>query len=1005
MKQKYGFTKLLLVACSIFLVNFTYAQRTIKGNVTDSGDGSPLVGVTVLEKGTTKGTITDFDGNYEITISEGASLVFSYVGYKTTVKAATENAINVRLEMDTQGLDEIVVIGYGQVKKGDATGSVSTISAADFNQGAITAPQELLKGRVAGVVITPNNGEPGGGAQIRIRGGSSLSASNDPLFVIDGIPLDNEKISGLSNPLSTINPNDIETFTVLKDASATAIYGARASNGVIIITTKRGKAGKALAINYSGNFSIGTPIKYLDVLNAADYIAIANEKVGTVNITPESLNFLGNEDTDWQKEIYENAVSQDHNISLMGSVADMPFRFSYGFTDQNGILKNTDMKRHSISASLDPSFLNNTLKLKFNVKGGQTKQSFGNTDAVGAAVRFAPTKAVMNNNTRYAGYTAWTVDQNGDGIQDIDEEYNQMATANPVAMTALQNNNSTVSNFTGNFQADYTFPFLPELRANMNMGIDAVWAEGYNNVDTTAVWTRRSGYGRLTDYNQDKKNEVIDFTLNYSEEMPGIASKVEVMGGYSWQHFWRKGDNYERSVVAENHPRVVADSTDYETESYLVSFFGRVNYTLLDRYLLTATVRQDGSSRFHEDNRWGLFPSFAFAWKINSEPFLKDVTAISELKLRLGWGQTGQQDIPSTYSNGDYSYMGTYTISENNSYYQFGDKWYPTLRPNAYDPNIKWETTTTKNIGFDFGFLDGRISGSVDYYERLTEDLINNIAIPNGSNFSNFLLTNVGELENKGWEAALNLIPISTENLYWELGFTFTHNTNEILKLTRTEDPNYLGVQTGGISGGTGNNIQIHSVGYPAHSFFVLEQIYNQEGMPIEALYVDRSGEGGNVSGNLNNYYHYKSRAPEYLMGLSTRLTYKNFDFSASGRISLGNYVYNNIAAETFYANMYTNSYWQNITHYIDDTKFENSQYFSDYFIQDGSYFKMDNITMGYSFKNLVKENLGGRLSFTVQNAFTITDYEGLDPELNNGIDNNIYPRPRIFMLALNLNF
>jgi iron complex outermembrane receptor protein len=1003
MKKQTTFLKVMFLFLIWALSLHAYAQDVkISGKVTDAIDGSSLPGVSIVIKGTTNGTITDIDGKYSLNANVGATLEFSFIGYnKQEVVVGAQRVLNVALQVAATGLNEVVVIGYGQVKKSDATGSVAVVGSKDFNRGAITSPQELLVGKSAGVIITSSSGAPGSGSTIRIRGGSSLKASNDPLLVVDGVPLDNVSISGMGNNLNLINPNDIESFTVLKDASATAIYGSRASNGVILITTKKGKAGSKMHVSYNGNVSIGQAQKFVDLLSGDQLRQLAKEKFGSNNIDSTGLTRLGKANTDWQKEIYQTAVSTDHSISLSGAYKDLPYRVSYGYTNQDGILKTTNMTRNTLAFTLNPTFLNDDLKVNINAKNMFTNNNFGNTDAIGAAVRFDPTQSVKNGNTRYGGYTTWTADGK------INGPYNQMATANPVAQLELTDNTSKVERTIGSAQFDYKIPFIPELHANLNLAMDRYNSKGHNNADTIAVWTRRAGYGKLIDYTQSGYTKTLDFTLNYVKPLDAIRSKIDVMGGYSWQHFYREGTNFERSIVpadpveAKKFPQVIAANTNYATENFLVSFFGRINYSLMDRYLLTVTLRDDGSSRFAKGNQWGLFPSVALAWKLKNESFLKDVKAITDLKLRLGWGKTGQQNI----SDNDYPYMGTYRIADTTAWYQFGNKWIPTLRPDAYDPNIKWETTTTQNIGLDFSFYNDRISGSVDYYKRVTKDLLNNIAIPNGSNFSNYLTTNVGNLENTGFEAVLNLKPIATKDIGWDIGLNFSYNKNEITKLTRTDDPTYPGVYTGGIGGGTGNNIQIHSVGYPANSFYVLQQVYDVNGMPIEGLYVDLSGKGGNIASNLNNFYRYKKPAPDYQIGVSTRFSYKKFDVACSGRFSIGNYVYNNVASGTFYGNLYNNNFWQNLSNSISDTKFNNAQYFSDFYMENASFFKMDNISLGYNFDKIITSKLNGRLSFTVQNAFTITKYSGLDPEVDGGIDNNFYPRARVYMLGLNLEF
>ena len=999
------FTILFLFLSSMMAMQVRAQDVKITGKVTDATDGSSLPGVNVLIKNTTTGTSTDIDGKFSLNAKVGSTLEFSLIGYTTqALVVGNQRTLSISMKPSITGLNEVVIVGYGQVKKGDATGSINTLSAKDFNRGAITSPQELLMGKSAGVVVTSSSGAPGAGATIRIRGGSSMKASNDPLYVIDGVPIDNVSISGVGNPLTTINPNDIESFTVLKDASATAIYGSRASNGVIIITTKKSKAGSKMKVSYNGSVSISKAPKTIGVLSGDEFRTLANEKLNTNSITPEALTRLGMFNTDWQNEIYRTAVSQDHNISVGGAYKTMPYRVSYGYTNQDGILKNTNLERNTLSFNLDPTFLNGDLKVNINAKGMYSINNFGNTDAVGSAVTFDPTQPVMNGNNRYGGYTTWIDAKDGNNING---NYNQMATSNAVAQCDLTDNESRVYRGIGNAQFDYKLPIAPDIHANLNLAIDQYHSKGHNNADTIAVWTRRADYGKLTNYAQSGYTKTLDFTLHYTQPLDAIKSKFDVMGGYSWQHFWRKGSNYERSIVptdtaeARKFPLIIANNTRYKTENYLVSFFGRVNYSLMDRYLLTVTLRDDGSSRFSSSNRWGLFPSLALAWKIKNESFLKDYKNLTDLKLRLGWGKTGQQNI----IDNDYPYMGVYRQADTTAWYQLGDKWIPTLRPNAYDKNIKWETTTTQNIGLDYSFYNDRISGSLDYYYRKTDDLINSVAIPNGSNFSNYLTTNVGTLENKGFEATLNLRPISTKDLSWDFGVNLSYNENKITKLTRTDDPNYMGVPTGGIGGGTGNNIQMQSVGHSINSFFVLHQVYGSDGMPIEGLYLDLSGQGGNVAGNLANYYHYKKPAPDYMIGLSTKLNYKNFDLALSGRISIGNYVYNNVASQTFYANLYNNSFWQNLSSQIKDTKFNNAQYFSDTYIQNASFFKMDNMSVGYNFSKILTDKIDGRISFTVQNAFTITKYKGLDPEVDGGIDNNFYPRARVYMLGLNLNF
>jgi TonB-dependent starch-binding outer membrane protein SusC len=977
--------KVLLLMGLLLLTTVVFAQqKTITGKVTDARSGDPMPGVTIIIPGTTTGTITNFDGEYSLAINTGQSLTFSFIGYETQqIVVGAQNVYNVRLSLSMEALDEVVIIGYGQVKKGDATGSVTAISSKDFNKGAITSAQDLLVGKSAGVVITTSGGAPGSGSTIRIRGGSSLNASNDPLLIIDGVPIDNSNVSGSSNLLSFVNPNDIETFTVLKDASATAIYGSRASNGVIIITTKKGQVGSPLRINYDANTSVSSAIKFMDVYSGDEIRQIALDHKTLFGV--ENFRILGLENTNWQQELFRTALTHDHNLSLSGAVETLPYRLSVGYTNQEGIMKNTDMERFTGSFSLDPVFMDGSLRANINVKAMLSNHNFGNTGALGSAINMDPTQPIMDGNPKSAGYFQWT-------------NYGaNLGTPNPVEQLMAADNKSEVQRVIGNVQLNYRLPFLPDLRANLNLASDRSKSEGHNNRPTTSPSTLTAPlWGRLSDYSGKNTNDLLDFYLSYNKNIEPVKSRIDATAGYSWQYFQREGESYTRGIVDATHPYQKTDSTSFITENYLVSFFGRLNYTYADKYLLTLTMRADGSSRFLGDNQWGMFPSAAFAWKIKEESFLKDVNAVSEMKLRLGWGVTGQQDIGN-----DYPAQARYLLSSTGSYYPIGGEFIPTLRPNAYDPDIKWEETTTQNIGLDFGFLDDRITGSLDVYKRVTEDLLNTVTIPTGSNFSNILLTNVGSLENRGAEFSLNLVPVSTPDMSLNIGFNFTYNENEITKLLFTDNPDYLGILYGDAF--TGQK-QVTRVGYPAYSYFVNKQVYGSNGRPIEGLYVDLSGEGGVVNGDNADKYIYHNPVADYLMGLSLRFNYKNFDFSASSRTSIGNYVYNQVAAGSSYDQMYQIGYWKNFPRYLDDTHFVKRQFTSDFFVSNASFFKLDNMSAGYNFSNFY-DKLSARVSFTVQNVLTLTKYEGIDPEVPGGIDNNFYPRPRTFMLGINLSY
>jgi TonB-dependent starch-binding outer membrane protein SusC len=894
--------KFFLFLVALFtVVSVSAQQKTVTGNVSDSESGEPLPGVTIAVKGTARGTITNFDGQYSIDVEEGETIVFSFIGFNPQeFVIGSANVINVQLIQSVIGLEEVVVIGYGQVRKEDATGSVQAISTEDFNPGAITSPQELVTGKIAGVNITSGGGSPGEGATIRIRGGSSLSASNDPLFVIDGVPVDNDGITGMKNPLSTIHPSDIETFTVLKDASATAIYGSRASNGVIIITTKRGRKGMPLGVTYNQFFSLGTHANKIYPLSTDEFRSLVQQRYAN---NPNATRLLGNTDTDWQSEIYRPAYGHDHNLSVTGNISEMPFRASIGYSNQEGILKTDGLNRITGSLGFNPSFFEDHLRLNLNVKGMLINNQFANRGAIGSAYSFDPTQPVYNGSP-YGGYFTW-VQQNGDPIP--------IANMNPVAQLMLQDDRSTVQRSIGNAEFDYRFHFLPDLRANLNLGYDVSSSEGSNFIPENAPWAfdRLNGGGNDITYSQEKMNTLLDFYLNYAKTIDALDSRIDAMAGYSWQHFWRKGESLNTNV----RKTVVNSDTDYETENYLVSFFGRFNYIFKERYLATFTLRQDGSSRFSPETRWGLFPSVALAWQIAEEPFLADSRVLSDLKLRLGYGVTGQQNI----TDNDYPYMPRYTFGEPTASYLFGNTYYRTYRPEGYDANIKWEETTTYNIGLDYGFLDNRISGAIDLYQRFTDDLINFIPVPAGTNLTNQILTNVGDLENRGIEISVNVMPVSKKDLSWEVGFNAAYNENKITKLTAIDDPTYVGVETGGIAGGVGNNIQIHSVGFPANSFFVYEQVYDENGKPIEGLYVDRNGDGTITN---EDRYRYKKAAPDWIMGFSTSLNYKDWDFGFNGRINLNNYVYNNVwSAQATFNNLYNSvGYLNNISNSVFDS-------------------------------------------------------------------------------------
>lgn len=993
---------LLLCLVGMLMAVQSFAQAiTVKGVVKDK-IGEPVIGANVIVKGTTNGTITDFDGVFTLQANKEDVIVISFIGYQPQELPAAEQ-MNVILQDDTQLLEDVVVIGYGTAKKNDLTGSVTAIKPDEMNRGLVTNAQDMMQGKIAGVSVISDGGTPGGSSTIRIRGGSSLNASNNPLIVIDGFAMDDKGVQGLSNPLSMVNPNDIESFTVLKDASATAIYGSRASNGVIIITTKKGSKSGKVKVSYNGNVSLSNVKETLDVMDGNEYREFI---AGIYGEDSEQYGKLGSANTDWQDQIYRAAWSTDHNVTAAGNIKGAPFRVSIGYTNQNGIIKTSNFERYTGSFSIAPTFFDDHLKINANLKGMIAKNRYADGGVVGAAATFDPTQSIYNNDpdyvTSFGGYFQWT------GNNEYNDSswplaYNSLAQQNPVATLDFQNNRATSKSLIGNIELDYKFHFMPEFNFHVNAGMDLSTGKQTNDIDPRSA--SNNYYGRHSFDVIDKSNMLLTSYLQYSKELKN--HDISVMGGYEWQHFYREGtnDSWGFYQATNNNTELAGQKYDVKTnewanESYLVSFFGRANYTLLDRYMLTATVRADGSSKFNKNNRWGTFPSFAFAWRINEEAFAKKYDWMSDWKLRLGWGITGQQEGIS-----EYSYFVSYVENKEHAYYPIiGDG--SLSRPNAYNTNLTWEKTTTWNAGMDFGILNGRFTSSIDFYKRQTRDLLQTVNVAAGSNFKNTVLSNVGTLENTGIEFTIGGKVIQTNDFIWDLSYNLTWNKNEITELTTGDQEGYY-IATGGISGGTGNTVQAHAVGHPANSFYVYQQVYDEKGMPIENTYVDRNGDG--IISDQDRYF-YKKPAADVLMGLSSKMIYKNWDFSFTLRASLNNYVFNNVESNnsnigkaavyaqsgffTNYAKPHLEKNFQGIGNY----------FMSDYFVQNASFLKCDNITLGYSFNNLIGK-LGGRVYATVQNVFTITKYKGLDPEVSGGIDNNIYPRPLVSMIGLSLNF
>lgn len=1019
----------LTLASGLLLTVSSFAQtNAVKGHVKDAS-GEPIMGATITVNGKAVG-ITDMDGNFSVDAAPGAKITFTYLGMTPQTVKASSN-MNITLEDDSKALNEVVVIGYGVAKKSDLTGSVTAIKPDSKNKGVVVNAQDMLTGKVAGVNITSNDGTPGGGAKIRVRGGSSLNASNDPLIVIDGLAMDNDGVKGLSNLLSVVNPQDIESFSVLKDASATAIYGSRGSNGVIIITTKKGRKGQKPTVSYSGSITISEKKNTIDVLNADEFRATVEKLYGKDS---EAYSALGTANTNWQDLIYRTAISHDHNITVSGAAKSLPYRVSVGYTDQQGIVKTSDFKRATASLNLNPSFFQDHLTLNLNAKGMYARTLYTDGSVVSAAVRMDPTQDPYNftseyhkNQLRdkdgnslldqtlknYGGYFQWSKKaEYGDNTWPFTyDSTTQMP--NPLSLLDQGSQIAHSRSFIGSADIDYKVHGFEDLRLHATLGADI--SKGRQSQSFATSCTNALYYGSYGGEEILKRNLSLSAYAQYYKDFNKIHH-FDIMAGYEWQHFWRsKNNDYVGYYPETNNDASLAGTerphTPYseKSESYLVSFFGRANYTLLDRYFLTATVRDDGSSRFKE--HWAWFPSFAFAWKANEEAFLKNANWLSDLKLRLSYGKTGQQ----AGSIGDYEWIPSYSISTGtNGFYPVTGTG-ELYRPNNYRPDLKWETTSTYNVGLDWGIMDQRLSGSVDWYYRKTTDLLNYAPLPSMAGYKNQAWQNIGSLKNTGVEAAITWRAIQTKDWFWTMTYNFTYNKNEITDLNGVSENGAPVVNTNiKVGDGSGAYLQANQVGYAMNSYYVYQQVYDKNGKPIENCVVDRNGDG---KINESDKYLYKSPAAPVTMGFSSRLEYKNWDFGFSLRASIGNYVYNNV--EQSMSNMNTGEWFSNSLKYFSNRMkstvernwqtYEITSKLSDYYVKNASFLKCDNITLGYSFNNLFKSSgwhgLSGRAYATASNVFTITNYDGLDPEVGDGNDNNLYPRPFSVVVGLSLNF
>lgn len=968
-----------LILAFLLLPASVYAQtqKTITGTVIDEL-GESVIGATVKAINTSMGTITDIDGNFTLQVpAEVKQLTISYVGYVTQTVDITSEPIRVQLKSDNQLLQEVVVVGYGVTRKSDLTGSVSTMKADDFNGGTINSPEQLINGKVSGVQIMSSGGSPSAGSSIRIRGGASLNASNDPLIVVDGVPLENGGITGSGNFMSMINPSDIESMTVLKDASSTAIYGSRASNGVLLITTKKG-SGDRLKVSFSTNNSLSVKTQTSDVLSAGQFRAVINEQGSD---TQKSL--LGTTDTNWTNEIFHSAFATDNNVSVSGKAGFLPFRVSVGYLNQAGILRSDKLERYTGSVVVNPSFFDNHLRLTLNAKGSVSETRFADTGAIYNAASFNPTMPVYSGNDRFGGYFESV---SPGGVPD--------ATLNPVGLLDYLDHQGEVKRVIGNFDIDYKFHFLPDLKAHISLGLD--YAEGYGiYYCPDGVGMNYQVGGSNNKYGpQTNTNKLFTGYLNYNKNVESIKSNIDVTAGYDYQSWVAKTVGYDSFNVFGEKQGTTAPT---DQRHLLISYYGRLNYSFDNRYLLNVTMRTDGTSRFSPDDRWGYFPSVGIGWRLNEEGFMKGISWLNSLKLRVSYGVTGQQEIGN-----NYGYMPVYNTSTPGAYYLMGKDYIPMLRPQGYISNLKWETTTSWNYGFDFSVLDNRLSGSFDYYTRKTKDLLAEVPVPAGANFNSRMTTNVGNVDSQGLEFTLNATPVTTKDFTWDVSFNATWQSMKVKNLSLA--PGTATVNT--LVGPTFDSyaIQVLSEGYEPYMFYLYHQLYDNNGKPIEGMYADTNDDG--VIDN-NDRYRCKSPTPDWILGFSTNLQWKKWTLGFSLRANIGNYVYNGNAMsmgawETVSYNTYQ---LNNLNASYLKTGFQHRQRLSDYYLENASFLKMDNISLRYTFGKISDWCSNLYVGAMIQNVFTLTKYSGVDPEVPNGCDNSFYPRPRTFSLSVGVDF
>lgn len=964
--------RILILFVALFWQLAAFAQQIkLEGHIKDES-GMPIIGASVIEKGTTRGVSSDFDGNFQLEVTKGATIEVSYIGFATHSFLANTSKVVITLKEEAQRIEEVVIIGYGVAKKKDVTGSVNLVSEKDFNKGRNFSASSMLQGKVAGVEITSSGGAPGEGQSIRIRGTGSLSLTSNPLVVVDGVPMNDSTIGGERNILNAINPEDIESMTVLKDASSTAIYGSRAANGVIMITTKKGKAGQKTNIELNSSMSVGQITDYVDVLSASEL----RDLVGKIN--PSALNRLGNADTNWQKEIYQIAPMTNTTLGISGNLKTLPYRFSLGHTYADGNIKTDNFQRGTAKLSLTPRFFDDKLKTEFNISGSYIKNRFADKNAINNAVEYDPSQPVFSGIAKYDGYHTWLEPSSG--------TLNNNASRNPLTLLRLRNDVSAVKQFISNLKLDYSI--LPNLIATANIGYDYSLSKGTKAADKKMPSTSPDFDGTKEEYKNTATNGLFDFYLNYMNDFG--KHNISVMAGHSYQKFGLDVDSVNDEYFVNK--KTISTPTIDRSRSVLVSFFGRLNYSFAEKYLLTATLRADASSKLNPNDRWGYFPSMALAWNVKKENFLVKNQAINELKLRIGYGEVGNVN-----GLGDYLFLTRYVESVNQgASYQLENDFYKTLRPEVLNQNLKWEIGNTANIGIDYGFFNNRFYGSVDAYIKRTKNLIAEGNVAPFTNFGSRVASNIGDMENKGIEALFNVVPVQNDDFQWVISYNIAYNDNKITRLNNIQN-------VGGITGGTGNTIQLHKEGYAPYSFFLLKQKYDAQGKPIEGAYEDKDGDG--VITNDDRFLE-KSPYADITMGLSTNVRYKNWDLNIASRASLGNYVYDNISSYGAAQDRMTiDAIIRNVPRTYFDAPFvsrtENSLK-SDVYLHDASFFKIDNVVLGYNFP---ATKYGVRLYGSIQNVATFSKYHGLDPEIAGGIDYNMYPRPRIYSVGINVKF